>query len=120
MAVRHKRYPEMMSIEIHDSVIDCCFFLSYESTGHRWKDCTSLSLRDVEDSFRLVINDVLSTKFIFYRVLTMVYNTRNYCVFGFCPSSDILKNTAFWKIDLFPSSGEDMEDVYSVGSFRKS
>jgi hypothetical protein len=39
----------------------------------------------------------------------MVHDTRNYWVFGLCPSSGILKkldNTAFWKLDLFPSSGE--------------
>jgi hypothetical protein len=27
----------------------------------------------------------------FWRVLTMVYNTQNYCVFELCPTSDILK-----------------------------
>jgi hypothetical protein len=52
----------------------------------------------------------------------MVYDTRNYWVFGLCPSSGILKtleNTAFRKLDLFPSSGEG-GDIYSVGSVRKS
>jgi hypothetical protein len=40
-------------------------------------------------------------------VLMMVYNTQNYWVFGLCPSSGILnlENTAFRKLDLFPSSG---------------
>jgi hypothetical protein len=38
--------------------------------------------------------------------LTMVYNTQNYWVFGLSPSSDILENTTFRKLDLFPSSGE--------------
>jgi hypothetical protein len=46
----------------------------------------------------------------FYRVLTMVYNTQNYWVFGLCPSSgfEIIrrKNTTFRKLDLFPSLGE--------------
>jgi hypothetical protein len=44
----------------------------------------------------------------YYRNLTMVYNTQNYWVFGLCPSPGILKtkNTTFWKLDLFPSSGE--------------
>jgi hypothetical protein len=36
----------------------------------------------------------------------MVYNTRDHWVLGLCPSSGILKNTTFLKMDLFPSSGE--------------
>jgi hypothetical protein len=49
-------------------------------------------------------------------VLTMVYNTQNYWVFGLYPSSGILENTMFRKLDLFPSSGEGGgEDTYSVG-----
>jgi hypothetical protein len=50
----------------------------------------------------------------------MVYNTREYWVFGLCPPSDILKKTSFRKLDLFPSSGEGMGDTYSVGFVRKS
>jgi hypothetical protein len=54
-------------------------------------------------------------------VLTMVYNTQNYWVFGLFPSSGILENTTFRKLDLFPSSGEGLgEDIYSVGPLRKS
>jgi hypothetical protein len=30
----------------------------------------------------------------------MVYNTQNYWVFGLFPSSGILENTTFWKLDL--------------------
>jgi hypothetical protein len=36
----------------------------------------------------------------------MVYNTQGYWVSGFFPSSGILENTMFRKLDLFPSSGE--------------
>jgi hypothetical protein len=36
----------------------------------------------------------------------LVYNTRNYWVSGLCPSSNILKNTKFRKLGLFPSSDE--------------
>jgi hypothetical protein len=49
----------------------------------------------------------------------MVYNTQNYCFFFFLlfPSSGILENTTFRKLDLFPFSGEGGgEDTYSVGS----
>jgi hypothetical protein len=54
-------------------------------------------------------------------VLTMVYNTQDYWVFGLFPSSGILENTMFQKLDLFPSSGEGGgEDTYSVGPLRKS
>jgi hypothetical protein len=38
----------------------------------------------------------------------MVYNIRDYCVFGLCPSSDILNKT---------TSGNWVEDTYSVVSF---
>jgi hypothetical protein len=51
----------------------------------------------------------------------MVYNTQNYWVFGLIPSSGILENTTFRKLDLYPSSGESGgEDTYSVGPLRKS
>jgi hypothetical protein len=48
----------------------------------------------------------------------MVYNTRDYWVFGFRPSSNILKNKIFQKLDLFPSLGKRMGGggTYSVGS----
>jgi hypothetical protein len=50
-------------------------------------------------------------------VLTMVHNTQNYWVFGPFPSSGILENTTFRKLDLFLSSGEGGgEDTYSVGT----
>jgi hypothetical protein len=40
--------------------------------------------------------------------------------FGTFPSSGILENTTFRKLDLFPSSGEGGgEDTYSVGPYRK-
>jgi hypothetical protein len=51
----------------------------------------------------------------------MVYNTQNYWDFGLFPSSDILENTTFRKLDLFPSSDEGGgEDTYSVGPVRES
>jgi hypothetical protein len=53
-------------------------------------------------------------------VRAMVYNTRDYWVLGFCPSSGILKNTTFRKPDLLPSSGEGEGDPCPVGSVRKS
>jgi hypothetical protein len=47
---------------------------------------------------------------------------RNYWVFGLCPSSDILKkleNTAFRKLDLLSSSGQDW-DTYCVGPIERA
>jgi hypothetical protein len=52
----------------------------------------------------------------FCRVLTMVYNTQDYWAFGLCPSSGILNNTMFPKVDLFLSSGVGMRGTYSLGS----
>jgi hypothetical protein len=40
--------------------------------------------------------------------------------FGLCPSSVVLKNTTFRKLDLFPYSGEVVRDIYSVGSVEVS
>jgi hypothetical protein len=41
--------------------------------------------------------------------------------FGVFPSSGILENTTFRKLDLIPPSGEDGgEDTYSVGPLKKS
>jgi hypothetical protein len=45
---------------------------------------------------------------------------RDYWVLGLCPSSVILKNITFRKLDLFPSSGEGMRDTYYVGPVRAS
>jgi hypothetical protein len=45
----------------------------------------------------------------------MVYNTQDYWVFGLCPSFGILKNTKFWKVDLFQSSGEGWETPTLLG-----
>jgi hypothetical protein len=42
----------------------------------------------------------------FWRVVTMVYNTRNFSVSGLYPSSCVWRNTTFRKLDLFPSSGK--------------
>jgi hypothetical protein len=41
----------------------------------------------------------------------VLYNTQNYWVSRFCPSSGVLtgKKTSFRKLDLFPSSGEERE-----------
>jgi hypothetical protein len=44
-------------------------------------------------------------------VLTMVYCIWNIHDFGLCPSSNFLKNTTFWKLDLFSSSGKIMNPV---------
>jgi hypothetical protein len=47
---------------------------------------------------------------------------RDFCFFfffGLCPSSSVLKNTAFRSLDLFPSLGEWVKDTYSVGSVTK-
>jgi hypothetical protein len=44
----------------------------------------------------------------FERVLVMVYNTENYWVFGFCPSSDILKNA---KEQVFQKQIQHFENI---------
>jgi hypothetical protein len=44
---------------------------------------------------------------------------QDYRVFGFF-SSSILNNTAFRKLDPYPSSGEGVGDAYSAGSIRES
>jgi hypothetical protein len=53
----------------------------------------------------------------------MVYYTEIYWVSGLCPSCGIIKNinnATVRKLDLFPSSGEEVGDTYSVGFVRKS
>jgi hypothetical protein len=41
----------------------------------------------------------------------MVYNIWDYLIFRLPTPSDILKNTVFRKLDLFPSSGERVVDI---------
>jgi hypothetical protein len=45
----------------------------------------------------------------------MVYNTRQYWIFGLCPSSDIQKNKTFRNLNPFPSSGEGVETPVLFG-----
>jgi hypothetical protein len=59
----------------------------------------------------------------YYRVLTMVYNTQRYWVFGLCPSSGFFlnkneKTRRFGNWICFRP--QVREDTYSVGSLRKS
>jgi hypothetical protein len=46
----------------------------------------------------------------------MVYITRDYWFIGHHPSSGILENKTFRKLDLFPSSGEWWERPSLLGS----
>jgi hypothetical protein len=41
----------------------------------------------------------------------MVYKTWDYWLFGLCPLCSILKNTRFWKLDLFPSPSEEVGHI---------
>jgi hypothetical protein len=50
-------------------------------------------------------------------VLKMVYNTRDFWNFEFCPYSGILKSTTFRILDLFPPSGEGVGRQLLVGSY---
>jgi hypothetical protein len=56
------------------------------------------------------------------RVLTMMYNARDYWVFGLVHRAVFwtLKNTTFLKLDLFPPSGEAVGDAFSIKPVRKS
>jgi hypothetical protein len=75
------------------------------SFTHGFRDCGSGSIVRVADLSRIrgirsQINPIYSlTSYSFYRsvcfwrVLTMVYTTRDYWVYGHCPSSYILENT---------------------------
>jgi hypothetical protein len=53
----------------------------------------------------------------FWRVLMMAYNTRSYWVYALCPSSGVIANTTFRKLDIFPSSGEEVGHTYSEEFF---
>jgi hypothetical protein len=54
-------------------------------------------------------------------LFSLVDFTQNYWVFALFPTSGILENSTFRKLDLFPSSDEGGgEDIYSVGPLRKS
>jgi hypothetical protein len=53
----------------------------------------------------------------------MVYNIKDYRVFGHCPSSGILKSTKEHNVSEFGSIFVlrcGVGDIYSVGSIRKS
>jgi hypothetical protein len=43
-------------------------------------------------NWRLVPGTIHKYRYRYYRVLTMVYNTQRYCVFGLCPSSGFFLN----------------------------
>jgi hypothetical protein len=56
------------------------------------------------------------------KILTVVYNTQNYFGFGFWPSSEILKTRKYNVSETGSVSilRRREEDIYSVGSLRKS
>jgi hypothetical protein len=49
-----------------------------------------------------------------------MHNTREKLIVGFCPSLGDPEDTVFLKLDLFPSSGERVGSIYSIGPVRKS
>jgi hypothetical protein len=59
--------------------------------------------------------------YLFSNIWKIFYESTELLGFGTFPSSGILENTMFRKLDLFPSSGEGgEEDTYSIGPLRKS
>lgn len=57
--------------------------------------------------------------FSYFHVVIRQLGTRDYWVFGLCTLSGILRSTIFWKLDLFPTSGESVGGTYSFWSIRK-
>jgi hypothetical protein len=79
----------------------------------------------------MIHNESLTTKKLFPELSEVLYTmikAVNYIeihritgFLDFFPTSSILENTTFRKLNLFPSSGEGGgEDTYSVGPLRKS
>jgi hypothetical protein len=50
----------------------------------------------------------------------MVYDTRDYVIFGLCPLPSILKNVAFRNLDVLPSLGDGVGDTIAAGSISKA
>jgi hypothetical protein len=48
----------------------------------------------------------------------VVCKARDYQVFELCPSSGILNNSIFWRLDLFPSLGQEVQDTLLSPSER--
>lgn len=48
-----------------------------------------------------------------------MFHMWNYCVFGHCSLSDIVKSTTFVKLDQFPSSSERVGGTYPVGLLER-
>jgi hypothetical protein len=48
----------------------------------------------------------------------MVYNIWDYRALGLCLLCGVPKNTAFWKLYLFPSSGQGVEDATQLGPLK--
>jgi hypothetical protein len=76
---------------------------------------TSVSCDDVMEIFAKQISTCR-----YYRVLTMVYNTQRYWVFGLCPSSGLVPiswRSSFWTCSL---SGTELKGVFtSKGKIRR-
>jgi hypothetical protein len=89
------------------------------STMHQWAsvlsdssrpEATQLTFSCTNDRNEVIIRTLnMYSVLLGFRTLSIVRYSR-------------LENTSFWKLDLFPSSGEEGggEDTYSVGSLRKS
>jgi hypothetical protein len=64
---------------------------------------TGLNCLEIVPTVSLVL-----TAFKFHTSLHSIGNTRNSWGFGLCLQFDVLKNTMFGKLDLFPSSGQSV------------
>jgi hypothetical protein len=92
----------------HTSCKSCFSHLRFDQPDYNWRRLN----HQLAASFFLASNILTNS---FWRVVTMVNNTRNFWFSGLYPSSGIWRNTTFRKLDLFPSSGgRGEEDTYSV------
>jgi hypothetical protein len=98
------------------------FFLRYKNSKSivRGPDC---------DLWQSVLLRYWTLKLLQYRLRSTLYvlsfwKTLLYCYmfrhFGLCPTSGILQNVRFRKLDLFPSSGEKVGHIHVVGSIRNN
>jgi hypothetical protein len=89
-------------------------------TGHF---CTTQTTPTQATAVALYLSTDHHIKWRIYEMLVhmmMVYNTRDCWVFGPSPSSGILKNTTFRKLDLFLSSGDGWETPTQLGSLERT
>jgi hypothetical protein len=115
MELLKKSYHILLAMKI--CVIYVFILWSYGLWHDRWLLTVTVKISNCIHTYNVCdpICDLLLSKYL------VIYTIRNFWVSGLYLSSGVWRNTTFWELDLFPSSGKKgEEDTYSLGPLERA